>query len=407
MSAGSIVVDLLLKTGSFSTDAQRSAKDLEKLKKQAHETGVALGNSLKDLAAAAGVTLTFAGIGALVKGAIDAADHLNDLSKKTGIAVDTLGGMGFAAGLAGGDLNSVAAAAGKLNKSLAEAAAGNKDAAEAFQVLGIAVKDAGGATRKTDEVLADIADRFAEYEDGPEKAALALKIFGKAGADIIPLLDDGGKALRENIEYYQRFAGVTAEVAAQADQFNDTLAKSSLIAGAFGRQLASDLLPALQAVADEFGWLHAYSPYHHVVDGTRYPAVMLTTGMTDPRVDPWHAAKMTARLQAATASGLSESEVQAGLSAAIQPGSLNMLLTVKAPTPEQADAAVDSLYKTTLKANEGDTNIKAVAVSAPSASSTPAGVPKKILYAAVVLLAAMVAVVVALIVDQFRSEGRG
>ena len=111
--------------------------------------------------------------------------------------------------------------------------------------------------------------------------------------------------------------------------------------------------------------------------------------------------------QAATASGLSESEVQAGLSAAIQPGSLNMLLTVKAPTPEQADAAVDSLYKTTLKANEGDTNIKAVAVSAPSASSTPAGVPKKILYAAVVLLAAMVAVVVALIVDQFRSEGRG
>ena len=111
--------------------------------------------------------------------------------------------------------------------------------------------------------------------------------------------------------------------------------------------------------------------------------------------------------QAATASGLSESEVQAGLSAAIQPGSLNMLLTVKAPTPEQADAAVDSLYKTTLNANEGDTNIKAVAVSAPSASSTPAGVPKKILYAAVVLLAAMVAVVVALIVDQFRSEGRG
>ena len=252
MSAGSIVVDLLLKTGSFSTDAQRSAKDLEKLKKQAHETGAALGNALKDLAAAAGVTLTFAGIGALVKGAIDAADHLNDLSKKTGIAVETLGGIGFAAGLAGGDLNSVAAAAGKLNKSLAEAAAGNKDAAEAFNVLGIAVKDTGGATRKTDEVLADIADRFAEYEDGPEKAALALKIFGKAGADIIPLLDDGGRALRENIEYYQRFAGVTADVAAQADQFNDTMAKSSLIAGAFGRQLAADLLPALQAVADEF-----------------------------------------------------------------------------------------------------------------------------------------------------------
>lgn len=108
--------------------------------------------------------------------------------------------------------------------------------------------------------------------------------------------------------------------------------------------------------------------------------------------------------QASAASGLSESEVQAGLSSAIQPGSLNMLLTVKAPSPEQAQAAADSLYKTTLKANEGDTNIKAVAVSAPSASSTPAGVPKKILYVAVLALSAMVSVVVALIVDQFRSD---
>lgn len=108
--------------------------------------------------------------------------------------------------------------------------------------------------------------------------------------------------------------------------------------------------------------------------------------------------------QAATASGMTESEVQAGLSAAIQPGSLNLVLTVKAPTQEEAKAAVASLYQTTLKANEGDTNIRAVAVSAPSASSSPAGVPKKILYAAVLLLAAMVAVVVALIVDQFRAE---
>jgi prolyl oligopeptidase len=51
-----------------------------------------------------------------------------------------------------------------------------------------------------------------------------------------------------------------------------------------------------------FRALHAYSPYHHVVDGTRYPAILLTTGANDPRVDPFHSRKMTARLQAATAS---------------------------------------------------------------------------------------------------------
>ena len=48
--------------------------------------------------------------------------------------------------------------------------------------------------------------------------------------------------------------------------------------------------------------LLAYSPYHHVVDGTAYPAVLLTAGENDTRVDAWHAKKMTARLQAATSS---------------------------------------------------------------------------------------------------------
>ena len=55
---------------------------------------------------------------------------------------------------------------------------------------------------------------------------------------------------------------------------------------------------------DQFAALHAYSPYHHVVDGTKYPAVLMLTGAHDPRVDPYHSRKMTARLQAATKSGL-------------------------------------------------------------------------------------------------------
>ena len=50
-------------------------------------------------------------------------------------------------------------------------------------------------------------------------------------------------------------------------------------------------------VAEEFAWLHAYSPYHHVVDGTCYPAVLIETGEEDSRVDPLHARKFSARLQ--------------------------------------------------------------------------------------------------------------
>jgi hypothetical protein len=244
---GSLVVSLGLDAADYTqglTKAEREAERFaDNVKRTATEAGKLLG-----AAAAAGA----AGLVYLVKSSIDAADNLNDLSKKTGIAVDTLGGIGFAAGLAGGDLESAAAAAGKLNKTLAEAAAGDEKAAQAFDVLGIAVKDAEGNTISADRAMVAIADRFAKFPDGPEKSALALRLFGKAGADIIPLLDDGGRALQDNIAYYQRFGGVTAETAAAADQFNDTLGKLSLITGAFGRELAAALLPSLQAVADEF-----------------------------------------------------------------------------------------------------------------------------------------------------------
>jgi len=53
---------------------------------------------------------------------------------------------------------------------------------------------------------------------------------------------------------------------------------------------------------EQFKALYAYSPYHHVESGVKYPAVLLTVGENDPRVDPWHSRKFAAALQAATAS---------------------------------------------------------------------------------------------------------
>jgi prolyl oligopeptidase len=54
---------------------------------------------------------------------------------------------------------------------------------------------------------------------------------------------------------------------------------------------------------DGFKGLYEMSAYHHVKDGTPYPAVMVTTGFNDPRVISWEPGKMAARLEAATSSG--------------------------------------------------------------------------------------------------------
>jgi prolyl oligopeptidase len=66
---------------------------------------------------------------------------------------------------------------------------------------------------------------------------------------------------------------------------------------------------------EQFKYLYAYSPYHHVRKGTAYPAVLFTTAESDTRVDPMHARKMTALLQASTASSrpiLLRTETRAG-----------------------------------------------------------------------------------------------
>jgi prolyl oligopeptidase len=64
-------------------------------------------------------------------------------------------------------------------------------------------------------------------------------------------------------------------------------------------------IPEFGTVKEEAGFnaLFAMSPYHWVKDGVKYPAVLLTTGINDPRVDAWEAGKMAARLQAASTSG--------------------------------------------------------------------------------------------------------
>lgn len=241
MSLGDLVVNLSADTATFKSDLGKAQQQLQNFAEKAQ----------KIVGVLAGVDAAVSFV-ELIKGAIESAARLDDLSKKTGVAVATLGGLGFAATQSGGDLESMVAATGKLNKSLVEAAGGNKEFGVAFDLLGIKIKDANGDLKTADQAIFEIADKFASYEDGPEKAALALRLFGKAGADVIPILDEGGAKLRESVEYYQKYAGVTAESAAKSHEFEETLGKVKLITGALGRSIAAELLPTLQALADDY-----------------------------------------------------------------------------------------------------------------------------------------------------------
>lgn len=245
-SLGSLVVSLGLDAAEYTRGLDKAQRDAQRKSEEIQRVLTQAGTLI-----AAGAATATVGLIALTRSSIDAADNLLALSKTANVSVETLGGIGFAATQAGSDLEGVAGSLGKLNLKIAEAARGEKEASNAFEKLGISVTDAAGNVRQADKVLLDLADRFSRYEDGPEKAALANAVFGKSYGSILPLLNDGGRALQDNIEYYQRLSGVTTETAVQADQFNDTLAKINLASGQLGRTLAAELLPTLQLVADE------------------------------------------------------------------------------------------------------------------------------------------------------------
>src|SRR6266705_794130 len=79
---------------------------------------------------------------------------------------------------------------------------------EVYKELGINVLDAGGKVKDADTLMLEAADAFKGMEDGPAKAALAMKLFGKSGTDMLPILNQGSAGLRKMMEDGQAMGAV-------------------------------------------------------------------------------------------------------------------------------------------------------------------------------------------------------
>jgi hypothetical protein len=219
---------------------------------QGRAKNAALGfNSLKGavggFAAAIAGSAIVGGLGAMVKSAVNLGDELGKMSARTGVAQGALIGLRNAAALSDVENEKLQAGLTRLNVAMVAAADGNAAAEAKFKRLGISVKNAAGEVRPTDQVFKDLGDRFKDMPNGAEKAAAAVSIFGKAGADLIPLLNGGREAMEAfNFELSDEFA-------ARSELFNDTLTILGFKTEGFKLQLADALLPALQSILEVFG----------------------------------------------------------------------------------------------------------------------------------------------------------
>lgn len=195
----------------------------------------ALQGALGGLGATLGATLTVGGFAAFIKSSIDAADAMNDLSQRVGIGVADLAKYELATKQSGTSMESLAKGIKGLAVNMAE--------------HGKALKAAGITATDTDGAMKQLADIFAKMPDGMEKSALAVKVFGKAGMDLIPMLSLGSAGLAEAEEKSKKYAAAMATLAPLADKFNDSLAEIAISSKVAGLTLATSMMPALQGIA--------------------------------------------------------------------------------------------------------------------------------------------------------------
>ena len=206
--------------------------------------------SVNGVLANLGVAVSVAGLTAMVKSAIDTGDALDEMSQRVGVSVETLSVWKPAAEQSGVSGESFEKGLRKLSTTMLEAATGSEDAARGFSAVGVEFKNQDGTLRATDQVLLDLADRFKAMPDGAEKTALAVQLFGKSGAELIPFLNQGRDGINELAAEMQALGvQMSSETAAQAGNFNDALDKLKLATQSIGNQIIASLLPALNDMA--------------------------------------------------------------------------------------------------------------------------------------------------------------
>lgn len=237
MTAGSIVIDLLMRTGAFETDTKRAEARLKAFKKEAQTIGTAIGT---------GVALAATALTAITAQAINFADEIDEMSARLLISTETLSGWAYAAQLSGTSLDALTSAIPKLSKNMAEAVDQGSKQAALFKALGIAVTDAEGRLRRVEEVIPEIADRFKALDNPTQEAALAMELFGKSGTELLEFLNRGGDGIQELMDRARELGIVIdGDTAAAAAQFKDQLGDLQALAMALGLQIAERLLPDL------------------------------------------------------------------------------------------------------------------------------------------------------------------
>lgn len=230
----------------LTVDGTSAARQLERIAGAAAKTEGAFTKLNDGFRMLAGLV----SVGALVQGFRNFTDTLDETGKaaeRFGVTSEWLSGMGYAAELSGVQFDKLKDGLKDFAKNLGAAEAGSADMAKTLKGLGVT------ATGDVEQALGQLADRFAQMPDGPQKAQLAMKVFGEAGLQLIPMLNQGSAGIDELRAEAARLGVVLdSDATASAAAFNDNLTRMRRATEGISTQLVQGMLPAFTQVTNGF-----------------------------------------------------------------------------------------------------------------------------------------------------------
>ena len=204
-----------------------------------------LGNSMKKY-------LTFAAIAGgaalLTREILRTAQAMDDTiktSRMLSVGVEAFQELKYAAELSGVSTEGLSTSLRYLNQNL-------YNNHKSFDALGLSVKKSNGDLKSAEDMLPEIADKFADMEDGAKKTAVAQEMFGRSGVQMINMLKDGSAGLQEMAQEARNLGIIfDQETAQKAELFNDNLTRLGKTKEGMFTQLTANLLPAFVNLTDE------------------------------------------------------------------------------------------------------------------------------------------------------------
>lgn len=198
----------------------------------------------------AAVAGTVVGFGLLAKTGAEAADEMLRNAQSAGLTIEEFAKLSTVAKAAEIDTGTFTTAMARLSKNIVAAAKGSGEAAKVFGDLKVKIEE-GGKIRPTIDIVTDLVGAFNKLPDGAKKSASAMALFGRGGAQLIPLLNTSSQEVQHLFEEVERLGlGFTKAEAQIGDKFSDTVELVFSAVTALRNHIGLIFVPTLQKVAD-------------------------------------------------------------------------------------------------------------------------------------------------------------